>query len=252
MQHVRETKMAEGEVLDIPDLPIRLKLYVRLPPSLRMTIRFGLSTLVGVFVTLFLFYVMQALIQSSEKVLKEDVLGNLVDFVRVKQEPKLERRQRKLKKPPPPDEPPPNLPPQNFNISIDNTGFSMQQMDISVSADIFGGGFGISDGDYLPIVKVQAQYPRRALTRRMTGWVILEFTVTEQGMVSNLLVAENCGRVLDPRRPTECVDSPNSIFDSAATKAALKFKYKPKVMNGKPVATAGVRHKIIFELPAVA
>ncbi len=251
MQHVRETKMAEGEVVDIPDLPPGLKLYLQLPLSLRMTIRFGLSTLVGVFVTFFLFYLMQALIQSSEKVLKEDELANLVDFVRVKQEPKLERRQRKPVKPLPPDEPPPNLPPQNFNVSIDNAGFSMRQIDISVNADISGGGFGISDGDYLPIVKVQAQYPRRALTRRMTGWVILEFTVTEQGMVSNLLVAENCGRILDPRRPTECVDSPNSIFDSAATKAALKFKYKPKVMNGKPVATAGVRHRIIFELPAV-
>ncbi len=243
--------MAEAELVDIPDLPIGLKLYMRLPPSLRMTIRFGLSTAVGVFVTVFLFYVMQALIQSSEKVLKEDELANLVDFVRVKQEPKLERRQRKLKKPPPPDEPPPNLQPQNFNVSIDNTGFSMQQMDISVSADIFSGGFGISDGDYLPIVKVQADYPRRALSQRMTGWVIVEFTVTEQGTVSNPFVVENCGLILLPDRSAECVDSPNSIFDSAATKAALKFKYKPKVMNGKPVATAGVRHKIIFEIPAV-
>lgn len=243
--------MAEGEVVDIPDLPPWLNLYVRLPTSLRMTIRFGLSTVMGVFVTLFLFYIMQALIQSSENVPEEDVLGNLVDFVRVKQEPKLERRQRKPKKPPPPDEPPPNLPPQNFNVSIDNTGFSMQQMDISVNVDISGGGFGISDGDYLPLVKVHAHYPRRAVSRRMIGWVIVEFTVTERGTVSNAFVVENCGLILDPRRPTECVDSPDSIFDSAATKAALKFKYKPKVMNGIPVATAGVRNKIIFELTGV-
>ncbi len=243
--------MAEAEVVNIPNLPAELKLYMRLPPSLRVTIRFGLSTVVGVFVTLFLFYVMQALIQSSEKVLKEDELGNLVDFVRVKQEPKLERRQRRPKKPPPPDEPPPNLPPQNFNISIDNAGFSMQQMDISVNADISGGGFGISDGDYLPIVKVQAQYPRLAFSRRMTGWVIVEFTVTEQGTVSNLFVVENCGRIFLLGQPTECVDSPNSIFDSAATKAVLKYKYRPKVINGKPVATTGVRNKIIFELTGV-
>ncbi len=238
--------MAEAEVVDIPSLSPELKLLMRLPPSLRMTIRFGLSTLVGVFVTFFLFYIMQALIQSSEKVLKEDVLGNLVDFVRVKQERQLVTRQRKPKKPPPPDEPPPNLPPQNFNISIDNAGFSMQQMDISVNADIFGGGFGISDGDYLPIVKVQPQYPRRAVSRELSGWVIVEFTVTEQGTVSNPFVVENCGLIT--RRPTECVDSPNSIFDSAATKAVLKYKYRPKVINGKPVATTGVRNKIIFEL----
>ena len=65
IQHARETKMAEAEVVDIPGLSPGLKLLMRLPPSLRMTIRFGLSTLVGVFVTLFLFYIMQALIQSG-------------------------------------------------------------------------------------------------------------------------------------------------------------------------------------------
>jgi len=55
IQHAGETKMAEAEVVDIPGLSPRLKLLIRLPPSLRVTIRFGLSTLVGVFVTLFSF-----------------------------------------------------------------------------------------------------------------------------------------------------------------------------------------------------
>jgi len=44
------------------------------------------------------------------------------------------------------------------------------------------------------------------------------------------------------------VDSPNSVFDSAAMKAAEKFKYKPKVIDGVPVETAGVQNKITFEL----
>jgi protein TonB len=38
------------------------------------------------------------------------------------------------------------------------------------------------------------------------------------------------------------------VFDSAALKAAFKFKYKPKVIDGEPVATAGVQNKISFEL----
>jgi protein TonB len=38
------------------------------------------------------------------------------------------------------------------------------------------------------------------------------------------------------------------VFDSAATKAAAKFKYKPKVIDGDPVATGGVQNKISFEL----
>ena len=83
-------------------------------------IRLGLSTLVGVVVTLGLFYLMQYLIQGADSALTEDKIGNLVDFVRVKQEQQVETKQRKPKKPPPPDEPPPDVPPQNFNVNVDS------------------------------------------------------------------------------------------------------------------------------------
>ena len=212
------------------------------------TIRFGLSAIVGVFVTLALFYLMQALIQGADSALSDDKIGNLVDFVRIKQDQNVEAKKRKPKKPPPPDEPPPDVPPQNFNVSVDKAGFSMANMDTNVNINVGGGGFGISDGDYLPIVKVQPQYPRRALSRGMTGWVIVEFTVTDQGSVKDAFVVENCGWIKNARKEGECLDNPNSVFDSAATKAALKFKYKPKVIDGEPVATAGVQNKITFEL----
>ena len=124
----------------------------------------------------------------------------------------------------------------------------MANMDTNVNINVGSGGFGISDGDYLPIVKVQPQYPRRALSRGMTGYVIVEFTVTEKGTVTDVFVVENCGWIKNARKEGECVEQPNSVFDSAATKAALKFKYKPKVIDGEPVATAGVQNKITFEL----
>lgn len=213
-----------------------------------MAIRLSLSTVVGVFVTLALFYLMQALIQSADSALTEEKSGTLVDFVRIKQNQDLQTKDRKPRKPPPPDEPPPDVPPQKFNVAVDKAGFSMTGMDAIVNIDIGSGGFGISDGDYLPIVKVQPQYPRRALSRGMTGWVIVEFTVSEQGAVKDIFVVENCGWIQNARKEGECIDNPSSVFDSAATKAALKFKYKPKVIDGDPVATAGVQNKITFEL----
>ncbi len=213
-----------------------------------MAIRLSLSVVVGVVVTLALFYLMQALIQGADSALTEDKIGNLVDFVRVKQDQEVQTKQRKPKKPPPPDEPPPDIPPQDFNVNVDKSGFNMSNMNVNVQVDVGGGGFGISDGEYLPIVKVQPQYPRRALSRGMTGWVIVEFTVTEQGTVENPFVVENCGWIKNARNEGECFDSPNSVFDSAAKKAALKFKYKPKVIDGNPVETAGVQNKITFEL----
>jgi protein TonB len=207
-----------------------------------------MSLAVGIFVTLLLFYIMQALIQSGRSVLNEAGASSIVDFVRLKQEQLLQTKKRKPKKPPPPDEPPPDVRPQLSNVNVDQTAFSMSNVDLSVNIDVAGGGFGVSDGEYLPIVKVQPVYPRRALSRGMSGWVIVEFTVTAQGTVENPFIVENCAMVANLRNPSECVDHPSSIFDSAATKAALKFKYKPKVIDGIPMDTAGVQNKITFEL----
>ncbi|MFZ8915632.1 MAG: energy transducer TonB, partial [Pseudomonadales bacterium] len=75
--------------------------------------------------------------------------------------------------------------------------------------------------------------PRRALTRGIEGYVLLEFTVTKLGTVENPVVVEA---------------DPPGIFDRAAQQAALKFKYKPKVVNGEPIDVAGVRNLITFEL----
>jgi len=213
-----------------------------------MVTRYSLSLGVGIFVTLLLFYIMQALIQSGRSVLKEGGATTIVDFVRLKQDQLLQTKKRKPKKPPPPDEPPPDVRPQLNNVAVDQTGYTMSNLDVSVNIDVSGGGFGVSDGEYLPIVKVQPIYPRRALSRGMSGWVIVEFTVTAQGTVSNPMVIENCAMVANLRNPADCTDRPSSIFDNAATKAALKFKYKPKVIDGVPVDTAGVQNKISFEL----
>jgi protein TonB len=61
-------------------------------------------------------------------------------------------------------------------------------------------------------------------------------------------VVNNCGWIKSPRNDGQCEDNPNGVFDRAAVKAAAKFKYKPKVIDGEPVETAGVQNKIIFEL----
>ena len=89
------------------------------------------------------------------------------------------------------------------------------------------------DGDYLPIVTVAPLYPASARTAGIEGYVILEFEVTSTGAVANPIVIES---------------SPAEVFDQAAVTAALKFKYKPRVVDGKPVSVAGIRNRINFEL----
>jgi protein TonB len=90
-----------------------------------------------------------------------------------------------------------------------------------------------SDGDYLPIVKVAPVYPRRAQSRGIEGFVVVEFVVTKNGSV---------------RDPVVIQAKPEDIFNRAAIAATLKFKYKPRVVDGVAMEVAGVQNKISFEM----
>lgn len=198
-----------------------------------MVARFGFGVALGVVATFFLFLVMQALIKSDKSPFDDAITGRIVDFVRVQEEMAIETKLRKPKPPPPPDEPPPNKPKAQFDSSAESQGIDMSQINVEVDLNIdHGAGFS-SDGEYLPIVKVAPVYPRRAQTRGIEGYVLLEFVVTRTGAVRDPVVLES---------------KPPGIFDRAAVNAALKFKYKPKVVNGEPIDVAGVRNRITFEL----
>ncbi len=176
---------------------------------------------------------MQSVIKSDKSGLTDGAQGRIVDFVRLQDDEEIEVKNRKPEPPPPPDEPPPDMPAPVFDSSDISQGVDIGLVDVNIDLNVGGiGGFS-SDGDYLPIVKVAPVYPRRAQTRGIEGYVILEFIVTKTGAVTNPVVIES---------------KPPGIFDRAATNAALKFKYKPKVVNGEAIDVAGVRNKITFEL----
>ena len=113
-----------------------------------------------------------------------------------------------------------------------NAPVPVGDVDIAVSPG-FGITAGSADGDYLPIVKVAPVYPRRAVDRGIEGYVIVEFTVTKTGAVRNPRVVEY---------------DPSTIFNKAALAAALKFKYKPRIVNGEAIEVHGVLNKITFKL----
>ena len=213
-----------------------------------MAIRLSASVILGLIITVALFYLMQALISGGKSAMTKNESMKLVDFVRVKQKMHVKTKQPKAKQPPPPAQPPPPVK-QNFQPqAAKTTPYTMKAPDAKVKPNINGSGFGVSDGEYLPIVKVQPMYPQRALSRGLSGWVIVRFTVTSQGTVKNPVVVKDCAWIKGPRQKGSCHDSPNHIFDSSAVRAAKKFKYKPRVVNGNPVSTSGVENKITFKL----
>ncbi len=195
--------------------------------------RYAIGVVLGGMVTMALFFLMQALIKSDRSPFTDNVVGKIVDFVRLEEDENLQLKTRKPKPPPPPDEPPPDMPKPTFDQSTATMGIAIGSVNPNIDLNMQGTGGFSSDGEYLPIVKVAPVYPRRAQTRGIEGYVLLEFIVTETGAVRDPVVIEA---------------QPPGIFDRAAMQAALKFKYKPKVVDGQPVEVAGVRNLIKFEL----
>ena len=87
--------------------------------------------------------------------------------------------------------------------------------------------------DYVPVVKENPKYPRAAFTKNITGYVILEYTVTKIGSVEDISVLDS---------------EPRKIFDKAAVNAAQKYRYLPRIVDGKPIEVPGVKTRITFDI----
>lgn len=201
-----------------------------------MVVRILFAGVLGITVTFGLFLLMQQLIATGDRTLDESGTMHFLDFVRVPEEETTETKDRKPERPPQPEKPPPPTeePQQRMEADLNQSSvnFSVSRGDLGRNVNA-GLGLTVADGDYLPIVKVAPVYPRRAQTRGIEGYVILEFTVTKSG------------RVTDPR----VVEAePPSIFNKAAIDAVKKFKYKPRIVNGEPIEVPGVMHRITFQL----
>lgn len=196
--------------------------------------RYIISIFVGLAVTVSLLFVMQLLIVTGKQALTDPRERHKLEFVRVKRNENLNVEDIVPEKPPKPPETPPETPPQDMdNINPDAPSINVAPPQVAANTDIGGpGGMNIAEGDYLPIVRVAPVYPARALSRGLEGFVDLSFTVTTTGTVIDPIVLQ----------------STSSLFERAAIRAVLKFKYKPRVVDGVPVAVPGVKTRISFQL----
>lgn len=199
-------------------------------------VRFSMGLLGGVAITLSLFWSMQYLIDAADQVVTDVEARHWVDFVRVKRDERVERRRIKPDKPPPPEAPPPEPPAPKLDEIIPSADkFAIPAVQAKTEIALSGGfNLGASEGDYLPIVKVAPIYPRRALSRGIEGHCVVEYTVTRLGTVKDVNVVES-----------ECT---SSLFKEASVKAAAKFKYKPRVVDGVAIEVPGVRNQFTFRI----
>lgn len=196
--------------------------------------RYVVSIFAGVAVTFTLLFLMQLLIKLGESALTQDRVRHTLEFVRLKRNENLNLQDQTPEKPDKPPDVPPEVPPQDMDTVDPNAPtINIRPPTVSNIVDIGGpGGMNVAEGDYLPIVRVAPIYPARALSRGIEGYVDMSFTVTAAGTVKDAIV----------------LFSTSGLFERAATRAVLKFKYKPRVTDGIPVEVSGVKTRITFKI----
>jgi protein TonB len=194
------------------------------------SLRILVAALVAGGVTSGLFLLMYELISSGsdERPELEAISGIRFGPVEIPDEV-MTRSRRKPKKPPPPEEPPP--PPRMQISKVDQQVQKMPQMDVPDLDVPLVGGSGMfignfqqvdqgAEGDVIPVVVIRPMYPREAAIAGTQGWVKVEFTITEVGTVKD-------PKVVDAKPPR--------VFNREAIRAILKWKFKPRVVDGTAV-----------------
>jgi protein TonB len=195
-------------------------------------IRIPIAVILGGALTASMFWVLWSLISTAFDI-GDRAEATRIEFSRMRRDTEVAtKRDEKIERERPP--PTPETPRMAFSAGgiennvaqltpvVDARG-AMSRMSMSAG----------SDRDVIPLVRINPDYPPRALSRGLEGWVQVQFTITPTGTVTNAVVVNA---------------EPRNIFDDAALKAIARWRYNPKVEGGVAVERVGVQTIIRFQL----
>jgi protein TonB len=193
-------------------------------PAIRLPVAFVLA----IVVTGAVFFAMWAAVTGEHGyvTLKQAVK---IDFSPLRHDTDVETKRSKVEQPKP--QKAPEIP--SIESAAGGPGGTAVSM-MTPSFEISGVGISVgSDRDVIPLVRINPEYPARARSRGVEGWVQIEFTITPAGTVK------------DPK----VVDAePKGLFEKAALEAISRWKYNPKVEEGRAVERRGIQVVLRFEL----
>lgn len=198
--------------------------------------RLIVSILLGGVIAFALFVIMAKLIANSGRPAEKPKETVIIDIVMAEPDDATQVRQRVPPPPPPPPKQPPKIQPVEPDVPDADTGglsFNMPTVDVAGASVDIGSVGAMRDGEATPIVRIEPKYPVQAARDGKEGWVKLSFTINEVGGVEDVKVIE-----ADPKR----------VFDREARRALGKWKYKPKIEDGKPMKQFGLTVQLDFKL----
>ena len=189
------------------------------------------------------FSAMHFLIRTDGFFEKPDRSRAYLNFIRLDPaDDQVQTKDRRLPEPPPPPDETPETPDFSADLDSVSPNLGMNMPTIAVPVNDGGGpwlgalqtGQGLEgfDTDVIPVVRVPPTYPRRAKQAGIEGYVTMVVTIRPDGTVSNASVMEA---------------EPPRLFDEAALAAMRRWKFRPKIVDGTPVAQRA-RQTIEFTL----
>lgn len=181
----------------------------------------------GVLISIGLFFGMHLMISSDSKAVKDDKKIPHLVYLRDKTETKVEKKKRVKPKEPPKKEPvkqikiiKTSVPKVNQKVKVKPLETVVpRNLDISAVSSLSGAQVAVSvarpslyDANSLQVLRrVNPKYPRRAKMKKQEGSVQLQFLISKDGTVSNIVVLSS---------------KPSGAFDKASIKAIKRWKFK--------------------------
>ncbi len=199
--------------------------------ALRVPMALGLA----LFITASMFCFLARLIQAPTD-MHDMAKAARIDFTRMRKDTETEPKREELRKAQRERTAVVPVAPRlsvSTNASVATAPVQMVQPRVDTSGVKMNLAAGGSDRGVAPLVRVNPEYPHRALERGIEGWVHVRFTITAAGTVKDLVVVDA---------------EPKGVFDEAASKAVLRWRYNPRVENGVAVERVGEQTLIRFKL----
>jgi len=199
--------------------------------SILTILRFPIAFAFGLLLNGFVFWTLWTLTNVTFDL--DAIETTRIEFTRTRTDTRTETKrieEAELERPP--------VIPETPSMQISQSGIDTNAISMTPTINTAAAMTGISlsagsDRDVIPLVRINPEYPARALSRGIEGWVQVQFTISETGSVIDAVVVDS---------------SPKNVFDDAAIKAILRWRYNPKVEGAVAVQRKGVQTILRFEL----
>lgn len=201
-------------------------------------LRFLLAIPLALAMTLGLFTLMAWMVDNGHSSKPEESNAQAFDIVMVEQDRDVNRRQRAL------PEQPKNAPPPTDSVPVANAETKALALPDMPVLGIDMAGIGVEVGlpaigefsanqQAMPLYRVEPRYPSRAMKQGAQGWVKMSFTIDTLGRPIDI-------KIMDAK--------PRRLFNKSAVKALRKWKYQPKLEEGKAIMQVNQTVTLEFKL----